>query len=473
MLSKPTNRRSIATELVLLFTVAAAIVLWCALGGLYWLVVRHAFTEDNEVLADRIRILRAEFHDPDGLKNVVQELKSPVSTAPPAYWVRVLDSGSNVAAEVPRMSKLLPADVFPQPNDSTALIPNDYRTDNRMFSLVTITESINGQPYTIQIAQDRSEDERFRRTFGALLLLTLVVGTAAFAVIATTVTRRGLRPLREMARRVSRVGPAHLHERVTEVGWPREIQPLAAAFDDMLARLHESFTRLSQFSADLAHELRTPIANMLGEAQVALTRARGAEEYREIIESSVAECERLAGIVDNLLFLARSEAANDQIERTVFDGAVALAKIAAFYEPIAEEQQVKITSQANGEIYADPMLFERALNNLVENGLRHTPPGGSVSISMNATPAGSEITVADTGCGISAEHLPHVFDRFYRADSSRSSQGTGLGLAIVKSIVELHGGTVTAHSGKSRGTIVTLTFPRQPTAAAAAGPMVA
>ena len=473
MLSKPTNRRSIATELVLLFTVTAAVVLGCALGSLYWLVVRHAFTEDNEVLADRIRILRAEVHESDGLRTAIQESRGTLSGESTAYWVRILNRDAGIEAETPRMNKVLPAEVFPRPNGSTATTPTDFHRGDRMFSLVAIPEIVNDQLYTIQIAQDRSEDERFRRKFGALLLLTLAGGTAAFAVIATSVTRRGLRPLREMAQRVSRVGPAHLHERVTDVGWPREIQPLAVAFDDMLARLYESFTRLSQFSADLAHELRTPIANMLGEAQVALTRARDAEEYREIIESSVAECERLAGIVDNLLFLARSEAADDQIQRSIFDGAPALAKIAAFYEPIAEEQQVEITSQANGEIYADPMLFERALNNLVENGLRHTPPGGSVSISMNATSAGSEITVADTGCGIGPEHLPHVFDRFYRADSSRSSQGTGLGLAIVKSIVELHGGTVTAHSERNRGTTVTLTFPRQSTAGSAAGPLVA
>src|SRR5205814_1002138 len=222
------------------------------------------------------------------------------------------------------------------------------------------------------------------KNFALLFIVVLAGGVVASAFIAVIVTRRGLQPLRQMTQSFGRIGPDHLKEHISSAGWPRELQPLTIAFHDMLKRLDDSFTRLSQFSADLAHELRTPIANMLGEAQVALTRARDAEEYREIIESSVAECERLAGIVDNLLFLARSEAADDQIQRSIFDGAPALAKIAAFYEPIAEEQQVEITSQANGEIYADPMLFERALNNLVENGLRHTPPGGSVSISMNA-----------------------------------------------------------------------------------------
>ena len=462
MLSKRTNNRSIASELVLVFTVAAAIVLGCALGGLYWLVVRHAFTEDNEVLADRIRILRAGLQEPDGLRSVVQELTSPRAAEPAVYWVRVLGADARPEGETPRMSKLLPVGVFPAADGSPPSIPKDYHVGERLFSLVTISETINGRPYTIQIAQDRSQDEWFRKTFGALLLVTLGVGTGAFAAIAIIVTRRGLRPLREMTGLVSRVGPSHLNERLLQFGWPREIEPLAVAFDDMLTRLQDSFTRLSQFSADLAHELRTPISNMLGEAQVALTRARGAEEYREVIESSVVECERLASIVDSLLFLARAEAAQDQIQRTVFDSRTAVTKIAAFYEPLAEEQGITISCEGGGEIFADVNLFERALNNLVENALRHTPAGGSVLISMVSRINGCEISVKDTGSGIAAEHLPRIFDRFYRADSSRSSGGTGLGLALVKSIIEIHGGTVTAHSERNRGTTIVLTFPSKP-----------
>src|SRR5205085_2653282 len=160
----------------------------------------------------------------------------------------------------------------------------------------------------------------------------------ASALIAITVTRRGLRPLAKMRRMFERVQPAHLHARIEPDLWPIELRPLAASFDGMLGRLEDSFTRLSQFSADLAHELRTPIGNMLGEAQVALTRERTSEEYRSIIESTAAECERLSGIIDNLLFLARAESAEQQIERSLFDGRAALEKIARFYESPAEER---------------------------------------------------------------------------------------------------------------------------------------
>jgi two-component system heavy metal sensor histidine kinase CusS len=246
---------------------------------------------------------------------------------------------------------------------------------------------------------------------------------------------------------------------VTPADWPRELQPLATAFDGMLKRLDDSFTRLSQFSADLAHELRTPIANMIGEAQVALTRDRTAAEYRDTIESTVGECERLSRIVDNLLFVARVDAAREPIARKLFDARAAVQKIAAFYQTIADDHHVTISCSGDGQIYADPDLFERALGNLLDNALRFTPENGSVQIALSKRDAEFEVAVSDNGCGITSEHLPRVFDRFYRADSSRGSDGAGLGLALVRSIVDLHGGSAKIESKIGRGTIVTMTFP--------------
>jgi two-component system heavy metal sensor histidine kinase CusS len=263
-----------------------------------------------------------------------------------------------------------------------------------------------------------------------------------------------------MTRALKRVGPKQLHERVTAVGWPRELQPLAVAFDDMLGRLEDLFVRLSQFSADIAHELRTPIGNIRGEAEVALTRPRSADEYREVIESTIAECQHLGHIVDNLLFLARTEAAEGHLQRTSFDARAAIERVAAFHEPIAEEQKLTIRCQGEGTFNADEMLFSRAVNNLVENAVHHTPAGGTIEIAIANRGANSEVSVKDTGRGIAAEHLPRVFDRFYRADPSRSSEGVGLGLALVKSIMDLHGGSAQIASEPGRGTTVTLSFPK-------------
>ena len=253
-----------------------------------------------------------------------------------------------------------------------------------------------------------------------------------------------------------------MKERIGSPGWPRELQPLAIAFDQMLKRLDDSFTRLSQFSADLAHELRTPIANMLGETQVALTRDRTATEYRETLESTVAECERLSRIVDNLLFVARVDAASEPIARKQFDARAEVEKIAEFYQTVADDRHVTIRCSGKGQIYADPDLFERAVGNLLDNALRFTPENGLIEIALCQHEADFEVAISDNGCGIAAQHLPRVFDRFYRAESSRGSDGAGLGLALVKSIVDLHGGSAVIESELGRGTTVKLVFPLSP-----------
>jgi two-component system heavy metal sensor histidine kinase CusS len=198
---------------------------------------------------------------------------------------------------------------------------------------------------------------------------------------------------------------------------------------------------------------------MIGEAQVALTRDRTAAEYRETVESTVGECERLSRIVDNLLFVARVDAAREPIARKRFDARSAIEKIAEFYQTIAEERHVIISCSGKGQIYADPDLFERAVGNLLDNALRFTPENGSIQIVLSERDGDFEVAVSDTGCGIAPEHLPRVFDRFYRAESSRGSDGAGLGLALVKSIVDLHGGSAIIESNVGRGTTVKLIFP--------------
>jgi two-component system heavy metal sensor histidine kinase CusS len=461
MFSKRTEPRSIATQLVLLFTLCAALLLSCSLGLFYWIVVRHAFEEDNAVLADRLAAIRTELKQPDGINTLAQELRNPRTGETAVYWIRIVGPDQTIVTETPGMNRLLPSGVFPPASALGPRLPADYHTDEKLFSLLSENESVNGGAYTVQIAQDRSTDERFREQFRTLLGLVLGVGVIVSAVIAVSVTRRGLRPLAEMRRSLERVQPAHLSERIEPGHWPRELQPLAVSFDDMLGRLEDSFTRLSQFSADLAHELRTPIGNMLGEAQVALTRKRTPDEYRTVIESAAAECERLSGIIDNLLFLARAESAEQQIARSSFNARAVVEKIISFYQTLAEDRNVEIACNGDAEIFADPVLFNRAIGNLIDNALRFTPDNGRIRIAISAGENGVGISVADTGSGIAPEHLPRVFDRFYRADPSRSSAGTGLGLALVKSIVDLHGGSAQIDSELGRGTTVALIFPNK------------
>jgi len=463
MFSKRAKPRSIASRLILFFTLATALLLAFGLGTFYWLVVRHAFAEDNAVLADKISALNADLNE-NGPNVFAEELNAQRAAEHPAYWIRILDPQGRTLAETPGIDRLLPPEIFPSSQKSPSAVQNrkDYHIGAKLFSLVVLSAESGGEAYTLQVAQDRSSDERVEREFALLFIIVLASSALASAFIAIIVTKRGLRPLTQITRSVARMGPTHLKERVAPAGWPHELQPLALAFDDMLERLDDSFTRLSQFSADLAHELRTPIANMLGEAQVALTRQRSAAEYRETIESTIGECERLSRIVDNLLFVARVDAAREPIARKRFDARKAMEKIAAFYQTIADDHHVTISCSGEGQIYADPDLFERAAGNLLDNALRFTPENGSIQIALCKHDRDFEVAVSDTGCGIAPEHLPRVFDRFYRAESSRGSDGAGLGLALVKSIVELHGGSAKIESEIGRGTTVTLNFPFHP-----------
>ena len=459
-MGKSNNPRSIAFQLILLFTVAAALLLACGLGVFYSIVVRHAFAEDNAVQADKMFALSTDLRE-NGPDLFAEELTANRAGEHTPYSIRMLDSQGRIVAETPGMDRLIPTQIFPTAREPREALGDrrDYRTAAKLFSLVAFNEYSNGQTYTLQVAQDRSSDEKVERNFAVLFVAVLSGGVLASALIAIIVTRRGLRPLGQMAQLLGRIGPDQLKERIGSTGWPRELQPLAIAFDQMLMRLDDSFTRLSQFSADLAHELRTPIANMLGEAQVALTRERTAVEYRETIESAVAECERLSRIVDNLLFVARVDAAREPIARKRFDARAAVEKISAFYQTVADDHHVTISCSGDGQIYADPDLFERAVGNLLDNALRFTAEHGAIRIAVSKHNSDFEVAVSDTGAGIPPEHLPRVFDRFYRAESSRSSDGAGLGLALVKSIVELHGGQATIESNPGQGTIVKLRFP--------------
>jgi two-component system, OmpR family, heavy metal sensor histidine kinase CusS len=451
---------SIVFRLALLFTSAAATMLLCAMGAAYLVVVRHVDHDNDRYLIDKLAAIRADIAANPGAKALNREL-SILHATDKAYAVRILDSSWKVIAESPKMSSLLPADVFPKTISTFRQRPAGtiYRARNHHdFALITAAADFGDQRLIVQLAQERTNDEKFAARYA--LLLAGIVGCAVVtcAGVAFLVTRRVLRPLRNLGQSINRTGATRLHERVPVDGWPEELQPLAVGYNKMLARLEDSFTRLSQFSADLAHELRTPIAILRGEAEGILTKPRSTEQYREVIESSLEELQRLSAMIDNLLFLARAETTGE-CKLSSFDGRAAIEEIREFYELVAQEQGVEIECHGEGVIHAEPNLFRRALINLLTNALRFTPAGGTITVSLAHRNGAGEVSVADTGCGIPSEHVPNVFDRFYRADASRGTHGTGLGLAIVKSIMQIHQGSVTVQSNLGKGTVVTISFP--------------
>ncbi|MEO8438622.1 MAG: heavy metal sensor histidine kinase [Spartobacteria bacterium] len=451
---------SIALRLVMLFTVAAAVLLLFMMAAAYWAVMQHALRENDRYITEKLAALRADIAADAGPASLNRELKI-IRAADKTYAVRVIDQAGHVVAESPQMGRILPPSLFPATPSVSGERPFTtlYQArKKRIFALVTAISEVSGQRLTLQLAQDRTRDARFTARYAALLTVMLGSAVLTCAGIAFLVTRRGLRPLKHLAESVERVGATHLHERIPASGWPDELQPLPLAFNKMLSRLEDSFTRLSHFSADLAHELRTPIAILRGEAEGILTKPRTSDEYREVIESSLEELQRLSSMIDNLLFLARAETSGS-FSRSYFDGRSAIDNLGEFYEAVSQEQGVEIRCRGEGVVYAEPALFRRALINLITNALRFTPSGGSVTVSLERRNGGSNVSVADTGRGISSEQVPHVFNRFFRGDGTRQAQGTGLGLAIVKSIMQIHQGDVSVQSEVDKGTVITLIFP--------------
>ena len=456
----PIRTWSITFRLVLLFTIAAAGLVLFAMLASYSIVIQHVNHDNDRYLTDKLAGIKADMAADSGPQSLAQELKT-IHAADKVYAVRVMDAAGNVVAESPKMRGVLPIEVFPKALSVHGQRPATeiYQARNRKtFALVTALADLGDQHLTLQLAQERTHDERFATRFAGLLAVMLGCVVFTCAGVAILVTRRGLRPLKNLSESIERIGATHLDERVPTNGWPDELQPLAIGFNKMLARLEDSFTRLSQFSADLAHELRTPIAILRGEAEGALTKPRTPEQYREVLASGLEEMQRLSGMIDNLLFLARAETSGS-LNRQLFDGRAAIEKVREFYEALAQDQGVELGSEGEGQVYAEPVLFRRALINLITNALRFTPSGGRVAVSLQHRDGASEVAVADTGCGISAQHVPNVFDRFFRGDAPRSSQGTGLGLSIVKSIMGVHDGSVSMQSDLGKGTVVTLKFP--------------
>jgi two-component system heavy metal sensor histidine kinase CusS len=324
--------------------------------------------------------------------------------------------------------------------------------------------SATTQTDTIQIAIDISQKEallaRYRFWFWSVLLATFAI----FPVVGYQIARRGIRPVEEMATTARHISSTNLRERILPEGYPFELASLASTFNQMLDRLEESFERISRFSADIAHDLRTPVNNIRGEAEVALVRARSAGEYRDVIESCLEESVRLSDLISDLLFLARAESPLTQLRRERVDVGELLGGVREYYETSAADAGVSLIAAAADEpviAQLDRTLLQRAVGNLVSNALAHTQPGGAVVLATDADFSTIRIEVSDTGVGIPAEALPKVFDRFFRVDSSRSqaSGGTGLGLAIVQGIALLHGGNVQISSQLGQGTRVTLHMP--------------
>lgn len=298
-----------------------------------------------------------------------------------------------------------------------------------------------------------------------IFVATLLIGALLASALGVWMARRIVAGPMRLAAAANRISARPMSERLSVESTPTELVESTHAFNRMLDRLEGAFKRLSEFSSDLAHDLRTPINNLLGEAQVALARPRTAEEYRAVLESAVEDYERISRLIENMLFLARADDPQAAIHRRALELRPLLERGRGYFEVLAEERGVGLEIELQGSpqhVWADETMFLRALGNLLSNALRYAPGGTVVIVAANVHDGGGcTLEVSNDGPPIAPQHQARIFERSFRVDESRagSASNSGLGLAIVKSIMDLHGGTASVISGPGRRTMFRLWFP--------------
>jgi len=458
------GRLPLTQRLTLFFTVVAAAVV-LGLGILFLVATgRHFVTLDQIALRDKQHLIEDILRNAPSAQDARRRLDEALG-----YHHGLYAQITNAQGELLFHSKGFPADA-----QSARAAPKmevepfgTWKRSNSIYHTLRFeaTPAYSQATLRVLIATDTDHHAQFLQDLRRDLALYVAAAIVLCAFLSWLAARQGLAPLREMRSRAAAVTSQKLGERMPVEAVPVEMADLAQELNRMLDRLQEDFQRLTDFSSDLAHELRTPISNLLTQTQVALSSKRDAATYRDILASNAEEFQRLARMVADMLFLAKTERGVDLPHQERFSARQDALALLEFYEAVAEEKRIRLRLEGDGAMEGDRLMFRRAASNLLSNALRHTPEGGTITVRITDTADSTVVSVENTGSEIDPKMLPRLFDRFYRADPARAhpdSEGSGLGLAITRAIAEAHGGSVTATSSKGH-TCFALVFPHRVT----------
>lgn len=446
------SRLSLTLRLTLLFAIVSSIVL-LALG---WLIgnsiERHFEQQDRDALAGKLMLAAHE------IQRVAS--RSELDRLP-AQLRDAIIGHHDLAMTVtgPENEILLASSDIEFPADWSSHASTQAKAQlwrwtahqhNYRGLAATIPTAVPGwPPLRVAVAVDIEHHQEFMDAFMQTLWLFVAGGAMATGLLGWFAASRGLAPLRAMRERAASVTAQKLDQRLPVEAVPAELADLATTLNEMLARLEEAFRRLSDFSSDIAHELRSPVSNLMTQTQVALSRPRDAASYRDILTSNAEEFERLARMISDMLFLAKAENGLTLVDREQVDLAREVRELFEFYEALADEKSIRLQLIGDGEVQGDRLMLRRALSNLLSNAIRYTPPGGAITVTLTAQANETVLSVDNSGETIAPHHLSRLFERFYRADPSRqhaTGEGTGLGLAITEAIAKAHHGQVSASS---------------------------
>lgn len=439
---------SMRLRLALLFSAIIVCLLCVVFAFLYYFLHKTFNDEAVTVVDERILLITDILNDnPNGLKILKNRIEKEWISAREPLSIQMQLPGGFLFAESPHFAQQGGGDFF-QAERVIKLNP-------QQFSI----------PYLkISLKFDRAKERELLISYGEKMILLFVLAILLSIYVTFKVISREIFPLLKMSRKMKNISLTSLHRRINYQKFPIELVPVAQSFNAMLNELENSFEQISRFSADIAHELRTPLNALMIKIEVMMEKPRTTLEYQELLESLNKDTRGLSRLIDTLLFLSRAENPNFVPPFENLNLNDEIKSLVDFYEALASEKNIRLEFQAHSSvsINVEKSLFDRALGNLLQNAIQYCPVGSLVIVRLvGSLEEGVLVSVSDNGPGIDSAHLPHIFDRLYRIDSSRNSHsgGLGLGLSIVASIMKLHGGSVSVQSEIGEGTTFQLIFP--------------
>lgn len=437
---------AISFRIAILFSFSTVIILMIMGLVIHQLVMHHFETQDRTQLEGKIQLvenlLEQNHHNPSELN---------------LYLKDALVGHHDLIVQIERPSGQIIFSSSPTALKSKTLVKSkhgpwlEWKVQNKIYHGLIYKKSFD-QNSAIPSAQiivgiDTSEHLHFLNDFRRQLLYIGIIGTICLMLLGWFAAWRGLRPVQNMAKVAEGISAQHLSERLEVDNTPTELKSLAIAFNDMLDRLETAVGKLSDFSSDLAHEIRTPINNLMTQTQVCLSRSRDIATYQEILFSNLEEFERLARMVSDMLFLAKAEHGLHRANLQQVNLVKEVSALFDFYDAIAAEKGMSLKQTGQGYVEGDPSMLRRALSNLLSNAIKYGKSDSIINIKCQQNSDTTELTIENESSPLSQEQLTRLFDRFYRTDASRQrvEEGTGLGLAITKSILDVHGATIQAN----------------------------
>ena len=465
--------RNIRFKLTLWYIIILGLILTSFSTFLYFTLSRSLYHGIDVKIKSIAEVIASSSTNPFsqyGFSNIDRMLEDSFGLKPVTKFIQVLDGSGRIGRKSENLQHFqLPISIRALKNASQGKATFETTEALGKYPLRMVTVPVIRRRHIINIIQVATSLEEVGEALKTLLLILWITVPSALVVASLGglfLANKALKPVDEITKTARMITSKSLNQRIKLRKTKDEIGRLAETFNDMISRLGRSFKQIRQFSADASHELRTPLTILKGEIEVGLRRKRRPEEYRKILDSNLEEVNHMSQIVDDLLFLSKADMGEIHIQKHRINLTKLVSEVHAQAKMIAmtKDIRVHISNDADAVVIGDRLRLRELLLNLVDNGIKYTPEGGEIRISLEKDDGRIELRVMDNGIGIAPEDRPHIFDRFFRVDKARSREagGSGLGLSISKWIVETHGGEISVESQVGNGSIFTVTLPLAP-----------